>query len=127
MSAASLGLRLLQPEAHVHIAVQRYCGGEVLADLLLLLCTLIELAKAEVAVGDERAHAERVGERQRLAVVACSFVGAARRRDVTGEAEGVGLACPCPQAAGEPTPLSAGGRATSDHPDRLARRPPLGR
>src|SRR5258708_8304564 len=75
MSAASLGLRLLQPEAHVHIAVQRYCGGKVLADLLLLLCTLIELAKAEVAVGDEGAHAARLGERQCLAVVGLAALG----------------------------------------------------
>ena len=74
MSAARLGLCLLQPEAHVHIAVQRYCGGEVLADLLLLLCTLIELAKAEVAVGDERAHPKPLGERERLTVVARSVV-----------------------------------------------------
>src|SRR5260370_37240565 len=75
MSAASLGLRLLQPEAHVHIAVQRYCGGKVLADLLLLLCTLIELAKAEVAGGDEGAHAARPGERQRLARVSLAALG----------------------------------------------------
>src|SRR5258708_35501802 len=75
MSAASLGLRLLQPEAHVHIAVQRYCGGKALADLLLLLCTLIELARAEVAVGDEGAHAARLGERQRLSVVGLAALG----------------------------------------------------
>jgi hypothetical protein len=51
-----------------------------------------ELAEAEVAVGDERAHAARLGERQRLAVVAGSVLRAACRLDVTGEAEGVGLA-----------------------------------
>ena len=82
-----------------------------------------ELAEAEVAEGDERAHAERVGERQRLAVVACSFVGAARRRDVTGEAEGVGLACPCPQSAGELQRLSGVGGGLVDPPGRMAGRP----
>ena len=52
-------------------------------------------------VGDERAHAELVGECQRLAVVAFSVLGAACRRDVTDEAEGVGFASPSSQPAGE--------------------------
>jgi hypothetical protein len=37
----------------------------------------VELAEAEVAVGDERAHAELAGEGQRLAVVAFGVLGAA--------------------------------------------------
>ena len=52
-------------------------------------------------MGDERAHVERVGERQRLAVIGFSVFGAACRGDVTGEAEGVDLASPGPQPAGE--------------------------
>lgn len=52
-------------------------------------------------MGDERAHPELLGQRQRLAVVARSIVGVAGRCDITGEAEGVGLACPCAQPAGE--------------------------
>jgi hypothetical protein len=56
----------------------------------------IEHAEAEVTVGDERAHAARLGEGQRLAVVAFSILGAACRRDVSGEAEGVALASPSP-------------------------------
>src|SRR6266496_2594939 len=52
-----LCLRLLQPEAHVHLAVHRRRGGKVLASLVLLARATVELAEAEVAVGDERAHA----------------------------------------------------------------------
>src|SRR5215467_223406 len=62
-------LRLLEPEPHVHLAVHRRRGAEVLARLLTLARAPVELAEAEVAVGDERAHAARLRERQRLAVV----------------------------------------------------------
>ncbi len=61
----------------------------------------VELTEAEVAVGDERAHAECAGEGQRPAVVAFCVLGAACRRDVTGEAEGVGFVCPRAQPAGK--------------------------
>src|SRR5438552_14378919 len=86
---------------HLHLTVHRRRRAEMLMRLLALARAPGELAEAEVAVGDERAHAELAGERQRLAVVAFSVLGAACRRDVTGEAEGVGLACPSPQPAGE--------------------------
>src|SRR5438046_10176647 len=94
-------LDLLLPEPHVHVAVHRYRCAEVLLGLLALVRARVELAEAEVAVGDEGAHAELAGERQRLAVVARSILGAVCRRDVTGEAQGVGLASPSPQPAGE--------------------------
>ena len=79
--------------------------------LLALARAPVELAEAEVAVGDEREHAEPAGERQRVMVVGFGVHGAAGRRDVTGEAEGVGLASPRPQPAGERECLSgvAGG------------------
>jgi hypothetical protein len=63
----------------------------VFAGPLALARAPVELAEAEVAVGDERAHAEVVGECQGLAVGAFSVLGAAGRRDTTGEAEGVSL------------------------------------
>src|SRR5881628_116651 len=78
-------------------ALAAVAGGEVIERFL----PLARAAEAEVAVGDERAHAELAGEGQRLAVVAFGVLGAACRRDVTGEAEGVGLACPSPQPTGE--------------------------
>src|SRR5512132_4011557 len=94
---SQLFLRLLQPEAHVHLAVHRRRDGEVLLRLLALARAPVELAEAEVTVGDEGAHAELAGEGQGLAVVAFSLVGATYRRGVTGEAEGVGRASASPQ------------------------------
>src|SRR2546426_5570263 len=70
-----LRLRLLQPEPHVHVAVHRRRGGEVLLGLLALARAPGELAEAEVAVRDERAHAARLGEGQRLAVVGLAALG----------------------------------------------------
>src|SRR5215475_13751665 len=65
-------LRLLQEEPHVHHAVHRRRGGEVLMRLLALVRAAVEPAEAEVAVGNERAHAARLGEGQRLGVVGLS-------------------------------------------------------
>src|SRR5262249_47748179 len=61
--------RLLAPEAHVHLAIHRRRGGQTLPSLLWLAGAAIELAQAQMAVGDKRAHAVRLGERQRLLVV----------------------------------------------------------
>ena len=74
VEAPHLRLGLLQPEPHVHLAVHRRRGGEVLLRLLALARAPVELAEAEVAVGDEGAHPELLGERERVTVVA---VGAA--------------------------------------------------
>jgi hypothetical protein len=70
-----LRLRLLQPEAHVHLAVQRRRGGEVLARLLTLARTVGEPAGAEVAMGDEGPHPEFLGQCERLAVVGLAALG----------------------------------------------------
>jgi hypothetical protein len=48
-----------QPEPPVHLAVHRDRSGQVLMGLLALACAPVELAEAEVAVGDERAQASR--------------------------------------------------------------------
>ena len=69
-------------------------------------------------MGDDRAHAELAGERQRLAVVAGSVLGGACQRDVTGEAKGVGLAAPRPQPAGERQCLSGVAGGLVDLPGR---------
>jgi hypothetical protein len=100
-------LRLLQPEPHVHLAVHRRGGREVLLGLLAVARAPVQLAEAEVAVGDQGAHAEFGSKRQCLAVVAFSVRSAACRRDISGEAESVGLASPGPQPAGERQRLSA--------------------
>src|ERR1700730_4153098 len=70
-----LRLRLLQPVRHPHLAVQRRRGREMLSGLLALARAPIESAEAEVGVGDERAHAARRGEGQRLAVVGLTALG----------------------------------------------------
>ena len=47
----------------------------MLLRLLALAGAPVELAEAEVAVGDEGPHAARLGERQRLAVVGLAALG----------------------------------------------------
>src|SRR5262245_8290936 len=61
--------RVLQPELHVHLTVHRRRGGQMLLRLLALARAPVELAEAEVAVGDEGTHAEFGGKRHRLPVV----------------------------------------------------------
>jgi DNA-binding NtrC family response regulator len=82
-----------EPEAHVHLAVHRCGGAEVLMGLLLLAGAPVELAEAEVAVGDEGAHAARLGERERLAVVSLAALGikpVGMGRDVAEQMERMG-------------------------------------
>src|SRR3989442_13943252 len=114
---------MLEPEAHIHLAIHRRPGGEVLARLLVLARAPVELAEPEVAVGDERAHAELAGERQRLAVVVFSVLGIAGRCDVTGKVKSVGLASPSPQPAGERQGLSGVAGGLIDPPGREVGRP----
>ena len=68
-SGLFLCLRLLQIEAHVHLAVHARGSGQVLASLLRFAGALVQLAEAEMAVGDDGPHAARLGERQGLAIV----------------------------------------------------------
>src|SRR5262249_31220963 len=86
-----LPLRLLQPVPHPHLAVHRRCGGEVLLRLLTLASAPVELAEAEVAVGDEGAHAEFGRDNERRPVVAFGISrlgGLAQRRHVAEELAG---------------------------------------
>src|SRR5215472_9544964 len=76
---------LLQVEPHLHLAVHRRRGGEVLARLLALARAREQLPEAQVAVGDEGAHATRFGQRKRLAVVGLAALGV--------EAIGMGRDC----------------------------------
>src|SRR5262245_40172269 len=88
-----IGWDFLQPEAHVHLAVQRFCGREVAASLIGLTDTRVESAEAEVTVRYEWTHAAGLGQRQRLAVE-CLGVLEVRRvethRDVAQEVHGMG-------------------------------------
>src|SRR5262245_56596948 len=82
--AMQLRFRLLQPEAHVHLAVHRRRCGEVVARLFALARALVERAETEVAVRDEGAHVARFGERERTTVMCLRTIvvrAAALRRD----------------------------------------------
>jgi hypothetical protein len=60
------------------MSISRYivvAFGKMLLRLLALPCAPVELAEAEMAVGDERAHAAWLGERQRLLVVGLTTLG----------------------------------------------------
>src|SRR5262245_38323521 len=76
----------------------------MLVRLLVLVDAPIELAEAEVAVGDERAHAELAGERQRLLKMRPRRVG---RRRISA---GLSFA-ERPETLRPPTPLAAGASA----------------
>src|SRR5262245_51321283 len=66
---AALGFRLLQIEAHVHLAVHARGSGQVLARLFAIANLPVELAEPQVAMSDKRPHAARLSEHQRFAVV----------------------------------------------------------
>src|SRR5437879_7037849 len=73
--AAHRRFRVLQPGTHVHRAVHRRGGREVFSGFLTLAQPSVELPEAEVAVGDERAHAQFVGEGHSLLVGGFSLLG----------------------------------------------------
>src|SRR5713101_5080606 len=61
-SAVQLRLCLFQPVAHVHLAVHRRSSHKVLSGFMTLARPSVELAEAEVTVGEERAHAKLVAK-----------------------------------------------------------------
>src|SRR5262245_8607777 len=63
-----LRLDLLQPEAHVHLAVHRGRACQVLLGLPPVAGAAVEPAQAEVTVGGEGTHPELVGPGEGLAV-----------------------------------------------------------
>jgi len=74
ISAARLDLRLLQPESLVHLAVHGGRRRDVLLRLLESARAPVELAEAQMAVGDKGPHAALLGERQRVAEMTLSFL-----------------------------------------------------
>src|SRR6266849_2627807 len=81
----------VEPEPHVHLAVHRRRDGEVLARVIPLVRSPVEFAKAEVAVGDERAHPELLGQRPGLTIMAFRRLDVGRIRmgsDLAKETEG---------------------------------------
>jgi hypothetical protein len=79
-------LRLGEVEAHFHLSVHRSRGPQMLLGLRAVPSSSIELAEAEVAVGDEGAHAEAGRPRQCLLVGSLGLPDARRvgpRSDLT--------------------------------------------
>src|SRR5260370_2691345 len=74
ISAARLDCRLLQPESLVHLAVHGGRRRDVLLRLLESARAPVELAEAQMAVGDKGPHAALLGERQRVAEMTLSFL-----------------------------------------------------
>jgi hypothetical protein len=68
----------LQPETHAHLAVHGRRGRQVLPGHSVVAGATVEPAEAEVAVGDEGAHAEGGRPRQRLTVGDLGFLGSWR-------------------------------------------------
>ncbi len=56
-----LGLRLLEPEAHIHVVIHCDPGRKVLLGLGPIAATPVELAEPDVAARDERAHTQLLG------------------------------------------------------------------
>ena len=59
----------LEVDAHVHLTVHRHRAGEVLSGPLVIARALVEVAEAEVAVGNQRVHVAFGGQGQRRAIV----------------------------------------------------------
>src|SRR5262245_60120872 len=79
-------LCLVQIELHAHLTVHVDGNGPVLSSLLGSACALVQLAEPEMAVGDDRPHAARLGERQGPAIMGFTSRGVqlvAMCRDVT--------------------------------------------
>ena len=82
----------------------------MLAGVLALAGAAVELAKAEVAVGSERAHAELVSQRQRLSIAALGVLDMGRvgvRRDLAEGAKAPGFETALTALADEPEGLVA--------------------
>jgi hypothetical protein len=80
-----------QPERHLHGAVQVSSGGQFGTGLLRPADLGLEGAEAMVAMGQERAHAQRLGQREGFAVAAfgpLGIRGTVLRGDLSEESEG---------------------------------------
>src|SRR3989454_11299983 len=71
MGRPQFRLRLLQPRAHIHLTVHGGGGGQGLLRPCSVADAAVELAEAEVAVRDEGAQAELVGQGHSPAVAFC--------------------------------------------------------
>jgi hypothetical protein len=87
-------LRLGKPECHLHGAVEFAGSGQLGVRLLPPSRLGVQDAEAEVAVGDQRAHAEFVGQGEGLAIAGIGLFdlrGLTMRGNITEEAQGIRL------------------------------------
>src|SRR5262245_29236324 len=101
--ARGLDVGLLQPVRHLHLAVHPYRRSEMLLRQLALARAPIELAEAEVAVGDEGTHAEVAGQIERIAIETLRSIEIRRRCtrvDLGEESQDSCLATATAQATG---------------------------
>ena len=84
LPAIAAGRRLPMPEVHAHVTIHCHGLRGVLVRLLTSVLPTVEPPKAEVAMGDKRAHAERLSQREGLPVVALRSLGI-RRLAVSGD------------------------------------------
>src|SRR6267142_6835840 len=95
---------LSQPEAHLHLAVHRRGGREMFTSFLMPSHASTEPAQTQMAVGDDRAHIQFIGEDYGLPVERFSLLvirRAAMRCDLAQCPEGPGLVHPSLVATGE--------------------------
>ena len=123
-----------QPEGHVHGAVQRNGGGQLGSGLLRASRLSIQGAKAKVAVRQEGAHPQFLGQGEGLLVVGLgqrALRGLAMSRNVAEEAEGIRLVAMFLVRTGEllararrgPAPPPGGQPAAAPPPGRGYRTP----
>src|SRR5215468_6767143 len=115
---AELCFRALRPVCHFHFAIHRPCDCELFLSATLIASATVHFAQAEVAVGDEWAHAAWLREGQSLAVIAFSVLGPGCGCDVTIEAKRVSLASPSPKAPCKRQCLLGVGGGLADLPER---------
>ena len=97
-------LRLLLPEVHAHLPIHRRRGRQMLARLSEVAGPASQPSEAEVAVGDEGAHAKLLGEGEGFLVVLLGDLwlgGIAVRVDLAEKSESPRLVAALLSVAGE--------------------------
>ena len=97
-------LSALQPERHLHGAVQLDSSGKLGACLLWTAYPIIQDTETAVAVGQEWTHAQFVGQGKGLAVEGFGLLdlrGVTLRSDLAEEAQGICLVAALLVLAGE--------------------------
>jgi len=71
---------MVQPIVHTHLATLRRGQCQVHLRVLPLAYAAVELGETQLAVGDQRTHTARLGERRCLAIVGLAALDVERSR-----------------------------------------------